>query len=73
MSTTIYTWGLCHCSVCTDETDPAKIEAAANEQHPTGLQNGWMISKDKTFNGGQPNPCPCEQRPKTHKHYLLEC
>lgn len=67
-----YSIGFVAASICTS----LPIEEAMkrmNEENPAGTQHGWMLSEDKTFRGGQPNPCPCDQNPETHKHYLLNC
>jgi hypothetical protein len=70
----VYSNGIVHCSVCTNIKDPRDIEIQTNLQNPTGLSSGgWKISKDTNFATGQTNPCPCEQKPKTHKHYLMVC
>ncbi len=69
---TIYSNGLCYCSVCTSMDDPKEIEAEVNRQNPTGLISRWKISKD-LFNTGKKNPNVCNQNPETHKHYLLSC
>lgn len=67
-----YAVGLCCASVCTS----LPIEEATkrlNTEHPTGVTSLWEPSKDPTFSGGQSNPCPCDQHPDTHKHYLFNC
>lgn len=68
----IYRQGLTYMSVCTD-MEPAEAEAYAEAVSPAGTKMGWKISKDKTFATGEPNPCPCDQKPKTHVHILFEC
>lgn len=69
----VYSNGLCYCSICTNLDSVAMIENLVNLENPTGTSSRWKISKDPTFNSGDPNPCPCNQKPNTHKHYLLEC
>lgn len=69
----IYANGIVHCSVCTNVKSRKRIEELTNLKNPTGISSRWEISTDKTFCGGEPNPCPCERKPKTHKHYLMEC
>lgn len=69
---TVYSNGLVHCSVCTN-APKKEVEPTVNEHNPTGLDSGWKISTDKTFSSGEPNPATCEQKPKTHKHYLMVC
>ena len=68
----VYAIGMCYASVC---TSLSKVEAGRrlNVLHPTGLATPWKPSKDKEFASGGPNPCPCEDKPETHKHYLFEC
>ncbi len=58
-------------SVCTSLPREA-IEDRANEESPTGIRSPWAI-RSPTFLNGEPNPCPCEQRPETHQHWLLNC
>jgi hypothetical protein len=67
-----YSIGFVCASICTS----LPIEEAVkrmNDEHPAGTMNGWMLSKDTNFRQGKPNPCPCEDHPETHKHYLLNC
>ena len=52
-----YSVGICYASVCTDLSDEKATERL-NTEHPTGV-GPWMVSEDKTFRGGEPNPCPC--------------
>lgn len=69
-----YSVGLVCMSACVDNTvTTEELEKAANNEHPTGVRSTWKLSKDKFFRQGQPNPCPCEERPETRKHYLLNC
>lgn len=73
MSVRVYTFGLCHCSVCVPrEMSRAEIESGANIAHPTGLDHGWKISDEPTFKGGEPNPCECHDG-ETRLHYLMVC
>lgn len=44
-----------------------------NEERPTGIDSRWALSGDATFKSGEPNPCPCDRSPQTHKHYLFDC
>jgi hypothetical protein len=69
----IYNNGFVHCSVCTNVSTLKEIERLVNMKNPTGIDSKWSISKDKNFLNGPSNPCPCEDKPKTHKHYLMEC
>jgi hypothetical protein len=69
----VYSLGLVACSICTNIKDPKKIEMLVNMRCPTGITSPWKISKSEKFHSGQTNPCPCENKPETHKHYLLEC
>ena len=66
----VLTEGLCNASVCSSL--PKREVARRMRQRLTGV-GPWRPSKDKTFSGGEPNPCPCNQNPKTHKHYLFNC
>lgn len=65
--------GLFYMSACTNMTDltPEEAESWANSCNPPGTQNGWMLSKDKTFATGQPHPCPCPDH-KGRIHLLFE-
>ncbi len=69
----VYSNGFCHCSVCTNIEGIALIENAVNAKNPTGIKSRWKVSKQIAFDSGQPNPCPCDQKPETHSHYLMEC
>lgn len=72
MNVHVYTFGLCHCSVCAPSgMSREDVEDAANVAHPTGLDHGWAISKDP-FKGGEANPSPCNTD-KTRMHYLMVC
>lgn len=68
----LYSFGLCCACVCTTLT-PEEALTRLNREHPTGISNDWQLSKDPTFASGDPNPCPCNSHPETHKHYLFEC
>jgi len=69
----IYGMGIIHCSICTNVKSRKRVEELVNSKSPTGIKSHWTISRDKKFATGEPNPCPCNQKPKTHKHYLMEC
>jgi len=69
----IYKIGLCCASVCSTLSLEETTERL-NVEHPTGITSRWEPSKDATFaDGKSPNPCPCNQNPTTHKHYLFNC
>jgi len=70
MSTTVYSPGFCHLSVCTDDTDDVML-AAVNASHPTGLSHGWTVA-DEPFHSGDPNPCPCNID-ADKRHVLVVC
>ena len=73
VSIDLYNVGFVHISVCASEdTSVEEILRVANQAHPTGLGHGWMLDDSPTFAGGQPNPCPCDQR-RGHVHRLLVC
>lgn len=68
----VYTFGLCHCSVCAPKDLPLlHVETATDLAHPTGLDHGWKKSPEN-FKGGQPNPCQCNSDP-SRMHYLMVC
>lgn len=68
----VYAIGLCAASVCSS-LPPEEIVTRINNEYPTGIDSKWAMSDDPTFRGGEPNPCPCDSGPETHKHYLMEC
>lgn len=66
----IYRAGLCFASVCSSlPLNEVKARMAAEF---TGV-GPWLLSDDAEFANGQPNPCPCENAPETHTHYLFSC
>jgi len=67
-----YSIGIVCASVCS-RLSKEDTKERMNRENPTGLEHGWDFCKDKTFKTGQPNPCPCEDEPETHKHYLFNC
>lgn len=70
---TIYAVGVCAASACAANDVPLEAVAArANAEHPTGV-GPWAVSGDEAFAGGEPNPCPCNDKPATHRHILLNC
>ena len=70
---TVYKNALHYCSVCTNVSDCKRIEELTNLKNPTGIKSQWRISENKNFASGKPNPFPCENKPETHKHYLMAC
>ena len=68
----IYSVGVVNASVCSS-LSPKETEERLNRESPSGLSNGWTLSDNKTFAGGEPHPCPCNTHPETHKHYLFHC
>ena len=67
---TVYAEGLLYASVCSSLGKEETVARMA--RRPSGV-GGWMLSDDEEFPQGQPNPCPCDQRPGTHQHYLFGC
>ena len=67
-----YSVGVCHASVCTAIADIDTITRRLNLERPTGV-GPWLPSTAASFKNGMPNPCPCNEWPATHKHYLFEC
>lgn len=67
----VYSWGMCYTSVCSRLTE-AKTKDRLNVVMPSGTSKGW-IKADETFKTGESNPCPCNNNPKTHKHFLFSC
>ena len=67
---TVYREGLFSASVCSSLPQSEVLERMA--ARPCGTTAGWMLSDNPTFSGGEPNPCPCDQNPATHRHYLFD-
>lgn len=71
---TVYAVGMCAASACAANDVPLEaVEARVNAEHPTGIASRWRVSADAAFAGGEPNPCPCNDKPATHRHILLNC
>jgi len=66
----VYANGLVHCSVCSSLPEE-DVVLRVNIANPTGV-TPWRIVEEK-FKTGEPNPCPCDKYPDTHKHYLFTC
>ena len=67
----VYSEGLFVTSVCSSLDQEATVARMATI--PSGIRAGWVLSEDETFRTGEPNPCPCEDKPETHMHYLFNC
>ncbi len=65
----VYSMGLVYASVCSSLGDDAT--AKRMQALPSGTTQGHSLAVDATFATGQSNPCPCELKPQTHKHYLF--
>jgi hypothetical protein len=64
---------LCSGVACAPATMPRrKVEAAVNEQHPTGISSRWTISRKRKLDDGNKHPAPCLED-ATRRHYLMEC
>lgn len=48
------------------------VAALINRHHPCGGTLRWAVSDEKTFKGGEPNPCVCEESPD-RKHWYIDC
>lgn len=68
---TAYAVGFVFASVCTSLTDQEATERL-NAEHPTGIGSRWFIAPE-AFLSGDPNGCPCDQWPATHRHILFAC
>ena len=68
---TIYRQGICMASVCSSLGKEETVSRMASI--PSGTTAGWLFCDNETFHTGEPNPCPCNEKPETHKHYLFEC
>lgn len=67
----IYDDGLVSASVCSSL--PQEEVEKRMKRVITGVTGGWRFANDGNFSSGEANPCPCNQQPKTHKHYLFHC
>ena len=68
----VYAHFLLCCSLCAPRGFTSEqIVAGAERQYPCGTTNGWAISNDAAFAGGEPMPCPCPDDPD-RQHWLLE-
>lgn len=67
---TVYGEGLVFASVCTSLDNEAADAAMA--ARPAVGSRGWIRSAETHFDGGQTNPCPCDQEPDTRRHVLYE-
>lgn len=72
---TVYSINLIYASVCTS-LPVEEIVDKMTAKYPVGPTNKWILSEEKFFGEPKddplPNPCPCENHPETHTHYLLE-
>ena len=69
-----YAVGICTASVCFPQgMSKAEVERQINAAYPTGISSRWQFSTSKAFATGQPNPGPCNDKPETHVHRLMEC
>jgi len=65
--------GLCYLTACAPkEMTGPEVEADIRRQAIAGTSAGWRLSDDRTFSGGQPNPCECDQD-GSRKHWLFAC
>jgi hypothetical protein len=65
----VYLNGIVNCSVCSS-LSPKETLRRANLENPVGTAGRWKFTPER-FATGEPNPCPCDKLPGTHKHYLL--
>ena len=67
----VYAEGVFCASVCSSlglrETEIRMAQRASGTE-----PRGWRLSEDKEFRTGQKNPCPCNEKPETHMHYLFD-
>jgi len=67
-----YDIGTLYASVCSSLT-PEETAERMNLANPNGQLPPWRIATEVASRGGRPNPYPCPQDPRTHKHYLMIC
>ena len=62
--------GVCAMQVCAekDVTDE-ELLAVANRENPAGTEHGWTT----VIRAGRSGPVPCEKRPRSRWHFMLEC
>lgn len=68
---TRYAEGLFGASACTSLSDEDAL--ARMNLAPSGTSGGWQMSEQTEFPTGEPHPCPCEDKPDTHRHIYFEC
>lgn len=66
-----YSVGVVYASACTS-LDDATATTRMNAAVATGTDTPWRIA-DEPFRTGEPNPCPCNDKPATHRHILFVC
>lgn len=49
-----------------------EVQCRFNLECPTGITSTWRL-KEGRFKMGEPNPCPCDIYPATHRHFLFSC
>lgn len=67
----IYAMGICSASVCSS-LPMADVQARMRSLE-TGVESRWEWAELENFRLGEPNPCPCNKKPDTHRHYLFHC
>ena len=65
----IYAEGLVSASVCSSLREEEVERRMARVITGVGK---WTLAKGD-FSDGNPNPCACDKKPNTHKHYLFHC
>ena len=64
----VYGEGLFYMSVCSSLPQEEVVQRA--HQLICRTTTGWALANEN-FRAGQLNPCPCDQKPETHRHYLF--
>lgn len=67
METTVVREWVFQLRICTPLPDEEAV-AWANANHASGTRDGWMLD-DHPANA----PVPCDDKPDTHRHIMLEC
>jgi len=64
----VYAEGVFYASVCS--CLPESEVVARMARRPSGTSSGWTLTEEG-IKDGTPNPCPCDEKPSTHQHYLF--
>ena len=66
----VYASDIIYANVCTS-LSLEKATMMINNVFPTKTGSRWSIAGEN-ISGSEPNPCPCNESPGTHTHYLFK-